>query len=253
MIRQVFVNGVWDGSYEPYYDEGVTPYEIVELCGYDWQAELGEGTYPIWDESMREWLNTQIYNNFLYREIGQETAESFFRWMRLKMNQIMPVLNPIAAFALGKTAASEDWRLVSETITTGSGKQAGESHNTGNDTSVNSGENTTTTTADTNSQMSNLASTTPQVQLSGTENYMTGLDETGSRGHSEGTDTTTLGTKNVTDSTGDGSWKQDSESESDTKHYEGLAAELAQRWLEAAPDLLGNIYAGLESLFVQVW
>lgn len=253
MIRQIWVDGIVDGPDEPDYNLAPCPYELVEQYGYDWQKELGEGTYPIWDETMREWLNEQIYLNFQYREIGQETPESFFRWMRIKMNQIMPVLNPVAAFALGKDAASEDWRLVQETITSQKSNNTYNTKSNFDQTSTDSGTNTTTSSADTNSQMSDLTSATPQVQLSGTENYMTGLNETGSRGHSEGTDTTTLGTKNVTGGTNTSDWTQNGGIDADEKVYSGLAAELAQRWLEAAPDFLGNVYAGLESLFVQVW
>ena len=66
---------------------------------------------------MREWLNNEIYLNFEYREIGQETADDLFKWLRIKMNRIMPVINPVAAFALGKESNPEDWRLIRESLT----------------------------------------------------------------------------------------------------------------------------------------
>ncbi len=82
---------------------------------------------------------------------------------------------------------------------------------------------------------------------------MTGLVESGSKSDGTSRETQKLGstTDTVTDSSS--AFDQSNTGNVDEKHYEGLAAELAQRWIEAAPDVLGNIYAGLESLFVQVW
>lgn len=252
---------------KPYvsYLESPTPYDLVEVYGYDWQEELGESAYPVWDETMREWLNGQIYSNFKYREIGQETGEEFFRWLRIRLNQIMPVVNPVAAFSLGRDATEYDWRLTSEVI--GKYAQANSGSNTSEYTQSStsevgtqeSGQNVTSTTANTSSKNSNLTSTTPQVQLSGNKNYMTGLVENGAEGQSSGTETATLGSREDTDAKSDATGKQVDtlgvkvDSDSDVKTYEGLSAELAQRWLDAAPDILGNIFAGLESLFVQVW
>lgn len=254
MTRQVIINAGWepnDASVD--YEGSPTPYELVELYGYDWQEELGEGSYPIWDESMRKWLNEQIYNNFLYRNIGQETGTDFFRWMRIKLNQIMPILNPVAKFALGLTEESRDWRLVAEIVTESGNTFNGTTTADGTGTVTNSGENVTTTVADTSSKASNLTSTTPQTQLSGAENYMTGLVENGSEGNSSGTETARLGTSSKDVSNSVSTFDQTNATNSDEKHYEGLGAELARRWADAAPDILGNIYAGLESLFVQVW
>lgn len=253
MSRQVIINGGWEPVDNIDYEAAPTPYELVEQYGYDWQVELGEGTYPVWDESMRLWLNEQIYQNFMYRVIGQETGADFFRWLRVKLNQIMPVVNPVAKFSLGLTADSEDWRLVAEIVTESGNNYSGTTTANGTDTLTNSGQNVTSTSADTSSKASNLSSTTPQVQLSGNENYMTGLVENGSEGHSSGTETATLGTKSKTETESNSTFDQTNKTNVDEKHYEGLAAEVAQRWVDAAPDILGNIYAGLESLFVQVW
>ncbi len=247
----------WDGSF--------TLYDIVNKLGYDFQAQLGAGTYPIWDESMREWLNNEIYENFEYREIGQETAEDFFRWLRIKLNRIMPTLNPVAAFALGKESNPEDWRLIRESITKW-GQTGGSSGSIVNDNTedytgkiANTGNTTTTSSASTSSKNSTLTSATPQVQLSGSENYMTGLNEAGAEGNSNGTEKqvndlsqdTTTNRKFKANETSSSTNQADGDS--DTKEYEGLKAELAQRWIDASPDILGVIFTGLESLFVQVW
>ena len=254
MIREISANPTADDM-EPYIDwwGAPTPYTLVEKYGYDWQDELGEDAYPIWDESMREWLNSQIYSYFMYREIGQETGETFFRWMRLRMNQIMPVINPIAAFALGKTAASDDWRLVAEIVTESGNKYKGTTSATSTENTATGGSNVTEVDNSTTAKASNLTSETPQTQLSGNENYMTGLVESGSKSDGTSRETQKLGSTVDTATSTNSAFDQTNDANSDEKHYEGLAAEVAQRWLEAAPDILGNIYAGLESLFVQVW
>lgn len=254
MIRQLLVNAGSDDT-KPYIDwwGAPTPYTLVEKYGFDWQEELGEGTYPIWDESMREWLNNQIYSYFLYREIGQETGEDFFRWMRLKLNQIMPVINPVAAFSLGKTAISDDWRLVAEIVSESSNNYKGNTNASGTENVKLGGSNVTSVENETTAKASNLTSETPQTQLSGNENYMTGLVESGSKSDGSSKETQTLGSTTDTTSSNSSTFDQSNKTDSDEKHYEGLAAEIAQQWIEAAPDILGNIYAGLESLFVQVW
>lgn len=260
-----------------------TVYELVNQYGFDWNDNLKD--YPIWDETKREWLNTNLYNYFCYREIAQETGASFFRWMNLKLGQIMPQVNAIASFTLGDSAASADWETTG-TVTADSTENvtqdtAENMTGTSNTTTTEDGKNTETvnsaseqtmsdtTTANSASKASALNSNTPQVRLSNEKNYMSALNETGSESESTGTDNRTdKGTTNAT-TTGttdiDGTSKTDTSADTTknmkqastgvvtTTAKEGQLAARAAAWLEAVPDILGIIYAACESCFVQVW
>lgn len=212
-----------------------TLYEVCEAYGYDFQEQLGAGTYPIWDETKREWLNTQIYNNFAYREVASESPTQFFNFIRVRMNRIMPKVNPIAALALGELEGV-DWQVTStsELVTTSdgtsTGKEDGTSSNTGTSETTGNGtgkvtvthDTTTTTTGHETSsgnvgvdndqttmsastsenKASALTSNTPQVQLSGNKNYMGGLNETGATGSTTNSETVTGGSTTTSSAEG---------------------------------------------------
>lgn len=230
-----------------------TPYELVERFGFDWQAELNKTGYPIWDETKREWLNERIYDYFLYREIAQETGGEFFHWARIKLWQIMPTINPVAALTLGDGAAAADWQTTGKSVTdtethdTGKSETSGQRSDKGTDTLIDK------STQEGVSKSSALDSTTPQVQLTTDENYMTGLSETGatSSGTSEQNSTQTTDGTSTTAETG--TTASDATGKTSFYSYDGNEAERARRWMEAAPDILGAVYAALEPLFIQVW
>lgn len=50
-------------------------------------------SYPIFEESYRETLETKIIKHFYMREIGAETFGLFQMWLDEKMNVVMPVAN----------------------------------------------------------------------------------------------------------------------------------------------------------------
>lgn len=257
------------------YDRGPTPYELVEQYGYDWDKELSG--YPIWDEDKRKWLNDLIYGNFQYREIAQDTGSEFFKWMNIRLNQIMPAINPIAAMGLGLDDDKKDFTITGHiTQHTGStyensNEAAGsaEYDNTSKgDTSDTSNGTSTLTTENTGSgtgKSTILSSDTPQIQLTSDQNYMSALQETGSTSESTAnekqsgtTENTATGTstrndtgKSSSTNTGSASGKQDQDAE--TTQQVGTYAQLAGDWLNNAPDILGAIFAGLESCFVQIW
>ena len=54
---------------------------------------LNLDSYPIFDETYREILNTKIIQHFWWREIGFETAALFSDRLAVKMNEIMPYYN----------------------------------------------------------------------------------------------------------------------------------------------------------------
>lgn len=131
-----------------YTDDGPTLYDCVHLYGHDFGEELGQ--YPIFDETMREWLNGRIFDHFKYREIASDTPALFFDNMQRLMHESMPQVNP----------------LFSLMGTDGKDVDAGSGHET---------RSTSSTTANTDAKQ--LFSATPQTQLSGAESYATNITE----------------------------------------------------------------------------
>lgn len=71
---------------------GMTLQDVIDY-GYD----LHMSDYPIWDESMREWLNGMIVNHFRFREIRAETPLLFCMWLERLLGENMPYINPVFA------------------------------------------------------------------------------------------------------------------------------------------------------------
>ena len=130
-----------------YSDEAPTLYDLVNLYGEAYDDALSD--YPIWDEGKRAWLNNRIYNKFAYREIGVDTPAKFLFFLRRRMNDMMPTVNPLFE------------ALQDVDILTG--------YETYEDVDASSKAN---------AEQANLYSATPQTQLSGNKNYATNLTET---------------------------------------------------------------------------
>lgn len=187
--------------------DGCTLYDMVEKYDYTMGEILGE--YPVWvstgASTLRDTINGYLYDYFANREIASETPEQFARYAQLRMRRTMLKLLPIAAKFWDGSALADDWELSGSTTST----------------SEASGNATSKATA--------LQSDTPQVQLSGYENYMSGLSESGSE-----SDTT-------------------SDETVDTSVKSGNLGARASAWFMQAPDLIGLMQDGLEPLFMQVW
>lgn len=256
------------------YDQ-CTLYDCVNQFGYTIEGLLGN--YPIWDESKRSWLNSEIYEYFEYREIASETPKLFSSYAQRTMNRVMPKVNSIAAFAL---SGSENWSqtltdttdVTSESSTENAGSAS--SSTTYGHTQTETPDLTNTRTPDltnqtdteTESKATALMSDTPQVQLSGTENYMSSLNESGSSGTTgttatqTGTETTTQTGTDTTTMTGTDTTANENSSTSETTNtgetthlaQSGQLSELASNWANTMPDLLGLIFESLEVCFMQV-
>lgn len=142
-----------------YTDHAPCLYDVTELYGEDYEGAMSD--YPIWDEAKRPWLNQMIYEHFLYREIAQDTPAMFLFFLRRRMREMMPTLNPI--FAALDNISTNDVLTSYKTV----------------DTQEQS----------THQEAGALTSTTPQTQLSGAKNYATGLNEQKSDASTEGTST----------------------------------------------------------------
>lgn len=217
-----------------------TLYDIVERYGWTMSELLGN--YPIWDESARDELNNEIYLYFEYRQIGSETPQMFASFAGRTMNRVMPKVNAIAGFYFDVNSDNQNNWMYS------GGQETSATSDTTYDSAI---ERTpdleTTVDSETESKATALVSDTPQVQLVGTENYMSALNESGSSGTS-GSTTTQTGSE-TTEHTG----KDSVSSGSTTTMASGQLSELASRWAETFPDLLGIIFDALEVCFCQVY
>lgn len=167
-------------------DKPPTLHDCIELYGCDYDAYMSD--YPIWDESKRPWLNDRILNHFRYREIASETPAAALYYMRRTMLDMMASVNPMFKVLDSEFDILTGWEQEQ--------------------------------TSDTSARQ--LYSATPQVQLSGTDNYAT----------------------NLTDNTAD--------AKATTTQTTGAADALA-RWATSVNNALYIVYNGLEPCFMQIF
>lgn len=146
----------------------VTLGELIE-SGYD----IGLSHYPIFDEQYREPLNKKITAHYYFREIGFETPALFRRFMERRMNEIMSYYNK-----LYKSELLDINPLINSDMTTTGDSKANATSS--RDFERNETSNTTASTTAANSTDNNartLVSTTPQMQLSGNEDYASNITD----------------------------------------------------------------------------
>lgn len=149
----------------------------IELgCLIDNNFDIGLNKYPIFDDKYRNLLNNKIVEHFWFREIGLETPQLFKMFLNRKMNEIMPYYNQLYKSELIEInplynyyVDTDELRNVNE-----DGKRKSET----NKSLIDNANTTSESTANTKGRA--LASTTPQMQLSGREDYATNVtDSTG--------------------------------------------------------------------------
>lgn len=191
-----------------------------------YEADLiGLDTYPVWEEPYRPLLNKKIIDHFWNREIGQESISMFRLALRRKMNEIMPLYNQ--HYVLSAISIDPLSTIDIKTLTTGT--TTGTTHGTGSQTSGSDSKSRT------------VASDTPQMALSGDEDYATALNDVIGN---------TTGTGSSTDDRTDTGNRDDN---SETKGYQGQAAELIMRARLALVNIDMMVIADLEALFMMVW
>lgn len=220
--------------------------------------DLGLTSYPIFDEAYRQQLNNKIVEHYWFREIGQETPQLFKMFLNRTMNEIMPYYNE-----LYKTTLMDFNPLANVDVTTEGTRDSGHEEtrdNTRRDTYTGtreeSSESATDSTSDSDARTVNSA--TPQMQLSGREDYATSLVDASSNA-------VTNGTTSATGQSRDGSVTDVSELASmnaaDTQRYiervtglQGLTgAQAVQIAREAVLNVDMMVIYALEPLFMQVY
>lgn len=169
--------------------------------------DLGLDKYPIFDENYRAPLNAKIIEHYYFREIGFETPQLFKRFLNRKMNEIMPFYNQLYKSTLEDFDPFTNYDMRTEGSTSGSSDQSRDYSRTEKTTTKAESE----TVNDTDSKARTLVSATPQMQLSGNDDYATNITDTSSTTSATGTseqessadtsanDTTTASAKTLED------------------------------------------------------
>ncbi len=207
--------------------------------------DFGLSDYPIFDNSYRESLNKKILEHYWNYEIGQET-ESMFRFsLNRKMREIMPYYNQLykstqIEFDPLQTMNYQD---LTDSIDSRTGLATGTSE------TEESGVGDTTST--TGGKSRSVSSTTPQVQLSGNEDYASSAADVNSTSDVVG-NSTNSGTSNSSNnmSTNDNGTGTIDRS---VKGSQGIASELLMTYRASFLNIDMQIIRDLESLFMQIW
>lgn len=212
--------------------------EAIEIHGRD---NIGLDTYPVIGDVYRTRLNGLIIDQYLNREIGQETFSLFRHAMRRKMSQIMPTYNELYAT---KTLIVDPLRTVD--LKTLSISDTSEEGTSGSDYTGFSNGDTTVSSGSTSRQ---VGSETPQVFLSGEGNYATNAND----GRSDAT-AETVATETANNST-DVETSRTSHDVMDTQvtGYQGSVSQLVMAYRQTIINIDMMIVNELETLFMGIW
>ena len=197
----------------------------------DITEDIGLNDYPLFDNNYREALNQKIVEHFFNREIGQETIERFRYAMKRKMNEIMPLYNKLYL-----TEQIEFDPLSTVDLTT---------INNGESTSNTVAEGQTATETVNGSGSRAVQSVTPQMMLSGDEDYATSAADTTSNATGSGSsnenseNTVTASDENTSRMTG----------------YQGVASQLLLAYRQSLLNIDMMVIEEIEqgNLFMLVW
>lgn len=207
--------------------------------------DFGLSDYPIFDNAYRESLNKKILDHYWNYEIGQET-ESMFRFsLNRKMREIMPYYNQLYKSTQIEFDPLQTVNYTDLTNTANNQQDVAETDVTS--TEASEGNTTSTTTGKSRS----VSSTTPQVQLSGAEDYASSAADVNSNSDVTG-DSTSSGTTNMSNNsshTGNGTGTIDRS----VKGSQGIASELLMNYRATFLNIDMQVIRELESLFMQIW
>jgi len=184
--------------------------------------------YPIFDEAYRQGLEIKIINHYWLYEIGQETIQIFQFAMNRKMWEIMPYYNQLYESLIElDPLATMDYTDIANIHST-------------NDTTTNQ---TGTNSTESDAKSRAVTSDTPQVHLSGDEDYATSAADSI-------TNTTGSGST-ITDGSQNGT--TDGNTARTVKGSQGHQAALLMQYRQSILNIDMNIIADLESLFMSLW
>lgn len=229
---------------ETYMPQAVFTVQLGSLVenGFD----LGLTEYPIFDSEYRETLNAKILQHYWFREIGQETPALFRFMLKRKMNEIMPYYNE-----LYKTEKLEiDMLSTSESTVRQDGTSTRDEQRSAKHDETSEGK--ASSSNDSTTEGRTLVSVTPQMQLSGHDDYATNLTDSTSSASATATNmdanSRTLQETDALASTGTDSYIQTMTGRSGV-----LASDAIRRWRDAIINIDIMIIEELAPLFMGVY
>lgn len=149
----------------------------VELgCLIDNDFDIGLNKYPIFDDKYRNLLNNKIIEHYWFREIGLETPQLFKMFLNRKMNEIMPYYNQLYNSELLEINPLYNYYVDTDEkrITNEDANRNANTESTSSDTA------TSKSNGEANAKARAVTSETPQMQLSGREDYASALNDSAS-------------------------------------------------------------------------
>ena len=173
MMYDLFLYQPFDGTIDHHIGSEYTlELGTIVDSGYD----LGMNNYPIFDENYRDILNQKILAHFWFREIGFETPGLFKHYLNLRMNEIMPFYNQYYESTLLKFDPLSNMNLTSDSDRNSKTDADSTEHQDTHLFTHGTDDSTNDTTSQSKSRA--LSSVTPQMQLSGHDDYATNLADT---------------------------------------------------------------------------
>lgn len=212
--------------------------EVIDIHG---RNNIGLDSYPVLGEPYRTRLNDKIVDQYLNREIGQETVSLWRHAMRRKMAQIMPYYNKLYAT---ETLIVDPLRTVDLHTLTVDDRSGESTSDTG---AVSEGESNSTT--DTESSGSNLSSEMPQTFIAEDGNYATsgGKTRADAKAESNSKETSKADTKTEAATTAHDVM------DSRVTGFQGSQAQLIEDFRATILNIDMQIVNELEPLFMGIW
>lgn len=218
--------------------------QLGSLVENGFDLQLAE--YPIFDEDYRKVLNQKILSRYWFREIGQETPALFRFMLKRKLNEIMPFYNE-----LYNTAKADIDPLNNVDVTT---EHDGKANRTDDRDAIHNEQGSSEANAvnDSTSKGRTLVSATPQVNLSGHDDYATNLTDS---------DTSANGNTNSTENSSRYLTENDKSNSATTESYVTkvagrsgiLGADALLRWRETLLNIDVQILDELAPLFMGIY
>lgn len=199
--------------------------DIIDSGARIWDAD---DPYPIFDESYRDPLNKKIQEHYWFYEIGHETIGIFTFALNRKMREIMPYYNQLY----------ESQGTVTDPLATMDYTDDSTIHN---ETDTTTEQNNVSTNTSTGASRA-VSSETPQVRLSGDEDYASSSADTNSK-------TDALGNSETTGTQGANT---DGTVGRHVKGSQGHQAALLMQYRQSILNIDMNVISDLENLFMSV-
>lgn len=216
--------------------------------------DLGLRDYSIFDEKHREVLNAKILDHYWFREIGLETPALFRRFLNRKMNEVMPFYNKLYMTESAEIEMAKNPIDNNDLVRTSTESSSYDNEKRAVSDSTTDAESTSTVDTDGSGKSRAMQSSTPQMQLSGREDYASNVADSAneSKSVSKTDSDSTTGTRAESSDSGHGSSVRTFE-----ERVKGLSSMSKGEAIDRARAALTNIdmmvVEELDGLFMSVY